>query len=242
MALLAETLGDTGFGLLAGLLPSPERERLARAQGVDPPRWSLDLGLVELAIGAWRFVSGGLAFMRPAAASQSMTLLEHWWPGLTTAHFQGLGILNWLAWFLHPGSWPWAYLSVVGLTRCVAFAVTREAVAEPVVCLALRLGQRLARGLDATRRRRRLGPIRPDRVITSRDGGLIVLTRREKRGWQGPVTVEVGDRYYRLVAIEERPDAEWNVLTYVLREEPQGSLIRRLLRYEPPGDLTTLSH
>ncbi len=221
-------------GLVAALLPTPERERFARPRELDAPRRSFELGLIQLAFGVGMFLFGGLAFMRPATADQSVMLLENWMPGLSTTHFRGLGVINWLAWFVFPGSWPFAYLALVGLARCTAFAVTREAVGEPVVWAGLRMWQKL-RGRAARRAREsRLGPLRPDRVLPGKGGDLFVLTCRDKPGWTPAVTIEIDDRFYRLVGADEREDGEWNVLVYRLREQGTETVIRGLVHYCPP--------
>jgi hypothetical protein len=222
-------------GFWAALLPSPERERFARPRELDAPRWSLELGVVQMFAGAALFMMGGLAFMRPATAEGSMTLLGNWWPGLSTTHFQGLAMLNWFAWFIHPSSWPFAYLAIVGLGRCVAFAITREAVGEPVVWAVLRAWQRGVERVALRKREARLGPLRPDRIVTGRDGNLTVLSCREKPDWTDVATIEIADRFYRLAGVEDRSDGKWDVLAYRLREVEIGAgVIRRLVRYRPP--------
>jgi hypothetical protein len=220
--------------LVAALLPSPERERYARPREIDAPRGSFELGLLQGATGLAMFLMGGLAFMRPATAEQSMFLLENWFPGLSTTHFQSLGLINWFAWFLFPGSWPFAYLALVGLARCSAFAVTREAVGEPIVWLGLRVWQRV-RGRAAHRaREKRLGPLRPDRVLPGKGGDLFVLSCRDKPEWTPAATLEIEDRFYRLVSAEERRDGEWSVLVYRLREHETEAVIRTLVHYRLP--------
>jgi len=226
-------------GFWTALLPSPERERFARPRELDAPRWSLELGIVQMFGGIALFLAGGLAFMRPATTDGSMTLLQHWWPGLSTTHFQGLAILNWLAWFIHPASWPFAYLALVGLARCAAFAITREAVGEPIVWALLR-ARKFASTRSATRRREsRLGPMRPDRVLAGKGPDLFVVCCREKPEWTSASTLEIGGRFYRLVGVEERPDGPWDSIVYRLREAKIGAgVIRRLVRYEPPPGAT----
>ena len=64
-------------GFWTALLPSPERERFARPRELDAPRWSLELGIVQMFGGIALFLAGGLAFMRPATTDGSMTLLEN---------------------------------------------------------------------------------------------------------------------------------------------------------------------
>lgn len=221
--------------VIAALLPSPERERFARPREIDAPRGSLELGLVELAAGVVLFSRAGLAFMRAAASSQSMALIENWRPGLSTVHFQGVGLINWLAWFLHPGSWPFVYLAVVGLARCAAFAVSREAFGEPVVWAGLRAWQGIRRRRASRKREDLLGPVRPDRVLTGPGRDLFVISARDKPEWTSAATLEIDGRFYRLVGVEQRRDGNHEAVVYRLREEERGAVVRRLVRYEPPG-------
>jgi hypothetical protein len=222
-------------GLWVALLPSPEREACARRHGHDAPRWSLGFGFVQGGVGVALFVIGGLAFMRGSALVMSWGMLENWQPGMTTNDIRATGVIGWLAWFVCPLSWPPAYLALIGLARCSAFAITREAVGEPLVLAALRLAQafRARRGLR--RREEELGPVRPDRI--SVDGGeIVVMSSREKSGWEVEATVEVRGRYYRLAAIEELTEGDLKTIAYRLRETSSGNVIRRLVRYSPPPE------
>ncbi|MDX1387845.1 MAG: hypothetical protein R3344_01565 [Acidobacteriota bacterium] len=235
MKYLLAGIRNLAVGIVVAMLPSPERERLAREYYLDAPRWSVEVGLLQGFSGVTLFLLGGLAFMRPAATGQSMILIDNWFPGLSTTHFQGLGLINWLAWFLFPLSWPFAYLALVGLMRCVAFAVTREAVAEPIVWGALRFVQATRTRSAAACRDRKLGPPRPDRVEPGEGTDLVVYACREKEGWIPAATIAVGERYYRITSVEERPDGAWHAVVYRLREQHAGAIIRRFVEYSPPG-------
>lgn len=220
-------------GLWVALLPAPERQRFARRHGLDAPLWSLILGLAQGGWGLVLFVVGGLAFTRGVSADLSQGLLENWQPGLTSTHFRATGLVGWLAWLVWPASWPRSYLALVGLGRCLAFAVTREAFGEPLVVPALWAWQRATRARRARMREAELGPLRPDRLL--REGDEVVLVScRPKAGWDEAVTVEIEDRYYRLAAVEERAGRPWKSVVYRLREQDPTSAIRRLVRYEPP--------
>ena len=48
-------------------------------------------------------------------------------------------------------------------------------------------------------------------------------------------TVVVGDRYYKVEAVEECPDGEWTALAYRLCEQHESAIIRRYIEYSPPG-------
>jgi len=219
-------------GLWVALLPAPERQRFARRHLLDAPLWSLMVGFVQGGVGLVLFVLGGLAFTRGVSGDLSRGLLENWEPGLSTTHFRATGLVGWLAWLIWPASWPRAYLALVGLGRCLAFAITREALGEPLLLLALRPLQRALRGRERRRRESELGPPRSDRL--SHEGGdLVVLSCRPKPGWDEAATVEIGDRYYRVAGTEERVDGAWKSIAYRLREQDPTSAIRRLVRYRP---------
>jgi hypothetical protein len=230
-------------GLWIALLPSPEREDYARRHGHDAPRWSLGFGFVQGGLGVALFVIGGLAFMRGSASILSWGMLESWQPGLTTNEIRATGVIGWLAWFICPLSWPPAYLAMVGLVRCATFAITREAVGEPLALATLRLIQALRLRRNQRVREEELGPVRPDSIALE-NGDVVVLTSREKNCWEEEATVEVAGRYYRLVSVEERTDGDSKTIAYRLREAASGNVIRRLVRYSPPPewhDLTTHS-
>jgi hypothetical protein len=220
------------YGLVVALVPSPDRERIARSHELDAPRWSFGLGLAQMGVGMALFLVLGLSFMRGATTEGSVSLIENWFPGLSTTHFQSLGLMNWLAWLVLPFSWPFSYVALIGLVRCVAFVATREAVAEPIVWTAVMLSRRLADRRRDRIRSAELGPLRPDRVLPVKDGVLIVLTCREKAEWTDTVTVEVSGRYYRVSGPEDRADGDWTVLCYTLRPQARGAIIRRLVRYK----------
>lgn len=221
-------------GLWVALLPSPDRQRFAREHGLDAPRWSLAVGFLQGGIGVTLFVVGGIAFFRAVSGDLSQQLLENWQPGLTSTHFRATGMMGWLAWLVYPASWPWSYLALNGLGRCVAFAITREAFGDPLVLIALRGIQRVRGGREARRREAELGPLRSDRVF--REGeDVLVVTCREKPGWDESATVEIEGWYYRLAGVEERREGAWKSIVYRLSPCDETAAIRRLVPYSPPA-------
>jgi len=232
--LFARAMLGAFHGVLAALLPSPERERFARPREIDAPRWSFEIGLLQGVAGVVLFMAAGLAYTRPATTDQALILLRNWWPGLSTTHFQSLGLINWLSWWLSPASWPFTYLAFVGSARCIAFAIAREAVGEPVVWAAIRALQHARGARTARSRRARLGPLRPDRVLRGKGTDLLVLTCRDKPEWIPTVTIEIADRFYRLLDVHDRQDGEWSVVVYSLREQEPQAVIRGLVHYRPP--------
>jgi hypothetical protein len=220
-------------GLLIAFLPTPERDDLARDHGHSAPRWSLLVGLIQGPIGAALFVSGGLAFMRGSASILSWGMLENWQPGLSTNEIRATGVIGWLAWFLNPLAWPPAYIAMIGLARALAFAITREAMGEPLVIATIRLTQAWKQRSRIRRREEALGPIRPDKLLREGDD-LVILASREKAGWREAVTIEIKGRFYRLTGVEEVADGHHRAIAYRLASQPPGALVRRLVRYTPP--------
>jgi hypothetical protein len=231
MRRIAAAASAIGNCFLLALLPSPERDRLARRTGLDAPLCSFLFGLVEGGVGLTLYLWAGVAFMRASSMGVSMFLLENWWPGLTNTHMAGGAVVSWLVWLIHPISWPFAYLALVGLVRLCAFAITREAVGEPLLLLALRIVQSLSRQRRERRELREMGPQRPDRVRRSGKGWEIVSCR-PKPGWDEIATVEIAGSYYSIADIRRRRDGAWVSLVYRLQPAHEQTIVRRLLRFE----------
>jgi hypothetical protein len=228
------TMRDLFMGFAAALLPAPERDEFAHRYGVDPAGWSGLLGLAEFLGGGYALVSDGLSFFKEIAernATIFMDLLEN--QRLTDAEkvSYGLsGVANWVQWMTRPWTWLLFMLPAVGVVRMVTWWVNSEASGEPLVWAGLRLKQYLHRRAQESRDRLRYGPERPDRVEAS-EGGLTVLSCRPKPGWNPRVTIEINDRFYRLLRTGERQDGPWWIHTYVLGEQPDNEIIRALVRY-----------
>jgi hypothetical protein len=120
--------------------------------------------------------------------------------------------------------------------RLTAFGVTREAVPEPLVWLGWHGWRLLVRQpLAAAREQAEYGPAtRPDRVVEQADGALLVLTSRRRLEWNELVTIQVGERFFRVEDVHERQEGPWRWHAYRLREEDAGAVFRGLLLYEPP--------
>src|SRR6185295_8602924 len=104
------------------------------------------------------------------------------------------GSVVWLSWAFHPLTWLLLSIPLVGIARLVAFGVSRDAVGEPLVWFVLRAAQAMRRLLDTLQRRRRFGPLRPDRAVRGKDGGLVVMSCRPKPDWNERITIEIGER------------------------------------------------
>lgn len=218
-------------GLVTALLPAPERDRLARQWGVDPVPWSFGLGLVQSVLGSLLFLVGAHTFaVGPMPLSR--LLIESWIPGLVSEHFRGSGRV--LLWFFHPMGWLYAGMACMGVLRCIVWTSTREAVGEPAVWAVLRAVQGIRDRRSIARRERHVGPVRPDRVVEQDDGSVIVVACREKPEWNERVTIKLGDGFYRLLRVEERPDGPYAAIAYHLNPVESNHVIRRLLSYTPP--------
>jgi hypothetical protein len=228
--------GNPLLDLLAALLPASERSALIR-RGAAPEGWSLLLGLVELFVGASLLLSNALDSFQAMSDATATYLME-----VDPSRFEqakvvmtSSGPLIWLTWAVRPVTWLLASIPATGVARLVAFAVSREAVGEPLVWLALRPVQGSGRLLQAFRKSLRFGPARPDRIILEPSHDLLVLSCRPKPDWNERVTIEIAGRFYRLRHLEERPDGRWSVYAHGLQEAEPHEVIRRLVRYEPPA-------
>jgi hypothetical protein len=220
-------------GLVAALLPSPERERvesLSRTD-VDTAVFSLLIGALEAPLGVLLFMAGGIAYADGSSVAGSMLLLENWWDGLRSYHLQAVGMISWLAWLLHPLAWASASIAITGGVRLAAFAATREPVAEPGLALVLFVRRALGSLCSRARERVRLGPERPDRIVRRSADELVLFTPTPRAEWNELVTIEIGGRFYRLTDARKVRDGRWSAWAYRLREERSSNVIRRLVRY-----------
>ena len=220
--------------LLAALLPTQEREALVR-RGAEPLLWSVLLGLVQFFVGSSLLVSDAMAYFQPLADDAARQILEMD-PRQLNASPENkaighVGAMIWLMWVLRPWTWLLASLPLVGMARLVAFGVSREVVGEPLVWAAVRLVQVFRRLLHGSQDLLRFGPERPDRLLQETENDLTILSARPKPDWNERVTIEIGERFYRLRRMEERQDGTWWAYAYVLREAESNEIIRALVRY-----------
>lgn len=228
--------------LLAALLPAPEREALIRRSDADPALCSLLLGLIELFWGARVLLANAFATYDALTAGMAGYLVDKVDPHQLNSFDAKLavfwsGSLVWLAWLLRPKTWLLISLPAVGVARLIAFAISRESIGEPLVWLGLRAAGLVRRAGQAAGERRHFGPERPDRLLREPGCDLLVLSCRPKPEWNELVTIAVGDRFYRVRGVDERPDRGFHAHAYRLHEAGQNEVLRGLLHYQPPGPL-----
>jgi len=223
-------------GVLSALLPVEPRAAVVRRYGVDPPFWSGLLGVVEALGGALWLVDDYLRRVRGLVdqgvdAALAAGFEEH--PADTLAVMWS-GSFAWLRWLTSPLTLFVVLAMITGAVRLVSFGLNREAVGEPLMWLGWRVWRGLRRSGLAAEHAVRFGPARPDRVLPTDDGGLLVLTSAPRPEWNELVTIEVGERFFRLAEVGEHRDGGLLWHSYRLREEDSSAVIRALLLYEPP--------
>lgn len=229
---------DLLFGFVAALLPAPERGDFARRHGgTDPATWSFFLGLAELLGGGPVLVSNGLDFVRGVAERNASMFIDKVESAtMSTRELTGYmlsGLANWFEWLAQPWTWLLFLIPATGLLRLVTYALHDEAAGEPLVWAGMRLAQLVGRKLGQSRGRLLFGPERPDRIVSGPGNGLTVLACRPKPDWNPLITIEIRERFYRVLETEERQDGPWWVYAYVLGEMPESAVIRSLIRYDP---------
>ena len=220
-------------GLVAALLPWPERDGFAQRHGVDPSLYSLLLGLAETVGGVLGIVFGGLSWMQGTVGKQGMILLSNWFPGLSTTHIMGVGLLNGLAWLLHPLCWLLIMVALTGVARLAAFVASGQAVGEPLVWVALRTGQAFGRGQRKLSRARELGPLRADRTHYDAAGRLIIISSRDRPEWTPTITLLFEEKFFRLADRATVRDGDHHAVRYVFTPLASSAVIRGLLPYQP---------
>jgi hypothetical protein len=227
-------------GLAAAFAPEPVRRDLVSRYGVDPAAWSCLVGFVELFGGALWLVDDFLVRIHGIVDQQTDAILAH----AETSRLGDeaalaatwSGAYAWFLWAISPTTLLVGHLTVVGLLRLVAFATAREPVTEPLVWLGWRLWRSfVVAPAQAAAETRRFGTARPDLVLEPEDGTLVVLTARPRPDWNELVTIEVRERFYRLVDVGERMEKGRRWYAHTLEEQPESAVCRGLVRYEPPS-------
>lgn len=226
-------------GLWSALAPEQIRRDVVSRWGVDPAGWSALVGVVELFGGALWLVDDFLVRIHGLVDQQTDLVVAHaersGLDAQTALAASWSGIYAWLLWVIHPLTLLVLLLTTTGIVRLVAFATTREPVAEPLVWVGWLLWSRFAVApARAAAEAQRFGPERPDRLLAGDDGTLVVLTARPRPEWDELVTLEVDGRFYRRVDVGERVEAGRRWHAHTLEELPESAVLRGLVRYEPP--------
>ena len=153
------------LGFVAALVPSPQNRRLGKAWDIDVGPYSMAIGLVEASVGGIGFLFGGIAAMTGDIETLNLFLLNNWFPGLSTAHFQGAGLMALFFWVSNPVALCLAFVGMTGMLRVFTFATTGEPVGEPLVWLVMRIATAIGRRVNRASREHELGPLRGDRLI-----------------------------------------------------------------------------
>ncbi|MFQ5743682.1 MAG: gamma-glutamylcyclotransferase family protein [Acidobacteriota bacterium] len=223
--------------LLVIVLPAPERDRIARQYGINAARWSFAFGIVEGLVGMGLYLIVGLAYLTGATGRLTEALLAMD-PFASRGSITLGGIMGWFGWHMQPICWLFIMAAVTGFVRTVSFLLVQQPVAEPVVWAGVRLYGAARRARRRSVRQRQLGPDRPDRIFVEGDH-LVILSAREKPGWEEDSTIQIEDRFFRLTGTDERPDGRWRAIVYTLEELEESELPRGPLQADVqlPADL-----
>jgi hypothetical protein len=66
-------------------------------------------------------------------------------------------------------------------------------------------------------------------VVIDPDGGLVLLASRSKPEWDEYRTVRLEGRFFKIVAVEERPDGQLTAVAYRLEEVPESEPLRGIV-------------
>ncbi len=217
--------------MLAALLPSPERRSVADRLALDVLRGTFLVGILQVLLGGILWPVGYIAFYR--AHLERLAAQPHEQQDLTARDYSEADAYAAASPILYATRWSslgLLYLFVTGAARLVHSRVAGQALGDPALALVFGAVRR-ARSRERDRaRRHELGPERPDRVVE--DGAdLLVLSAREKEGWSGRATIQVGDRFFRVRAVSDRHDGEWKAIRYRLTPVPAGAVFRGLIAY-----------
>lgn len=221
-------MGVIGASVLAALLPERERAWLCERTGADPVRGSLAAGALQLFVAGPVWAWLGVEYMRHVAGVMVGAA-----PGAVhMARFALVG-MGPVAYLLSPAGLALEYAILTGILRLVSAGVQGRAVGDPALTFLIWA----VRGLRVRGRERRslaaLGPERPDRV-ERRGDERVVLSSREKPGWDERVTVRIGEALYRISGTKRRPDGGFQAVAYTLSPWPAEVIVRRVVDYGPP--------
>ena len=250
--IVAWTIVSFALAVLAGALP---RRYWSTIDGWIPvTRWASVSGIATIAAGA---VIGIPAYFRYQEASSSLAvrslLKAAGWPVKDVAApviSEAAAQVTWLSGYLGPFTFVlltpagllMTYLAATGLARTAAWYV-EAAHGDPILTLVdsfVSKRRRTAAARRAKESREALeGPEVPDRLITGRAAGipeaeLVVVSSRQKAGWERGVFVITPETWYRVgVPIERQLHAGLRTL-YPLTEIRDLEVRRKSVEYELP--------
>jgi len=173
-------------------------------------------------------------------ASSDTVSDREWGRMLVTA--SGLSLFTFI--FLTPAGWASTYLGISGMWRAIAAAVD-EPFGDPILTgldsLARHVARRTRAGITRRQRESLEGPEVPDRIVRGSHVGmanaeLAIVSARRKPLWDPGTVVDAGDRWFRVVRIEERTFHGRLRTIYGLREHRDHEAFRRAVRYEMPAN------
>ena len=199
-------------GLLCLILPESHREGLVWEYDINLPLWSFLLGIAELLVGMLLLMDQGFGYAREIGSAPA----------------------GWLSFYLTPTAWFLAIVTITGVVRMASYLSNRQAVGEPWAWAAVRAYEAISGHSHRRRETREFAPPHlPDRAFIDegRDEGrrLVIISPRRKADWDELVTIQVGERFYQLVDVQERQQGPWKVVAHLLTEIGEDEPIRRLV-------------
>lgn len=152
----------------------------------------------------------------------------------------GLSLFTFI--FLTPAGWASTYLGLSGVWRAAAAAVD-DPFGDPILTgldlLLLRIARRRRAQVAQHRRESLEGPDVPDRIVRGSligmaDTEVVIVSSRRKPLWDTGTVVDAGDRWFRVVGIEERTIQGRLRTLYRLNEHRDHEVFRRPVRYDIP--------
>ena len=231
---LLRDVGLVVLSLAAALLPVRDRERLRQKYPIGLNGATFFAGLVQILVGGPAWAYGFLVYAERLADFQTAAVGMNVEPSESVSILTLAGPLTFLSYLLSPVGLLLGYVTVTGVLRLVVLVSVREPMGDPVLCFVFWGARSLRRESVRRARLARLGPERPDRILKGAGSDLVVVSCREKPGWNDLVTIRAGDRFYRLVGVEERQDGRHRAIAYFLNEADANEVVRGLVRYEMP--------
>jgi hypothetical protein len=223
------------FGPLLALLPQRWRRTLVGDVPINWRRAALVSGILEAVILFGLLLSWFIYYLPVAKAEQERAVLEALMKSQvvnidTSTLRVGMGLSTITAFWIHPLTWVLMFFCLEGVLRALAAALTQEVVGTTPLALAdrvLALVQRRSYEWKV--------PLVADEVTRGDEKtgwDLKVESCRPKPTWKYPLTIQLGDEFFRVEgavsgATTARPHA------YLLRRPPEGEAYRGVELYDP---------